>query len=142
MYCSYSCNKSYAVIARYINTANYDGTDIARPYIYDNSTSAPVYVDVEDYHPPSHSKRAAISYRNRLWPYGIVPYRLQSSFSGSYAHVQNLFHGFIVLSYVAAEREKILDGMRHWEENTCIRFHPVPITTFMYSGVLFFRGSG
>ena len=43
---------------------------------------------------------------------------------------------------VAAEREKILDGMRHWEENTCIRFHPVPIANMRYGGIFFFRGSG
>ena len=73
------------MIAQYIDTANYDGMDIARAYIYDNSTGTPAYtyVDVEGYHPPSaHSKRAAIAYRNRLWPQGIVPYSLSSSFSG------------------------------------------------------------
>ena len=40
---------------------------------------------------------------------------------------------------IVTEREKILDAMRHWEENTCIRFHPIPN---MRSGVLFFKGSG
>jgi len=39
-----------------------------------------------------------------------------------------------------AEKEKILDAMRHWEEKTCIRFYPgidVP-----YGGILYFRGQG
>lgn len=46
-----------------------------------------------------------------------------------------------VAYYVAAEREKILDAMRHWEENTCIRFHP-RLLAHMVSGVLFMRGNG
>lgn len=68
----------------YINTANYDGTDISRPYIIDNTTGTPLYkyINEEDYHPPSHSKRAATSYKNRLWPQGIVQYDLNSSFTG------------------------------------------------------------
>lgn len=73
-------------IAKYINTANYDGSDIARPYIVDNTNGTPVYtyVDVEDYYPPLQSKRAATALWDRLWPQGIVLYNLSSSFSGMY----------------------------------------------------------
>ena len=41
---------------------------------------------------------------------------------------------------IASEREKIYDAMRHWEEKTCIRFHPG--TNGREGGILFFRGSG
>ena len=60
----------------------------------DNTTGTPVYtyLDEEDYHPPSHSKRAATSNRNYLWPNGIVQYSLQSSFSGN----EILFQGFVL----------------------------------------------
>ena len=62
--------------------ASYDGTDIGRPYMVDNSTGTPVYtfLDVKDYHPPSNrSKRGATSYSSRLWPKGIVYYEFHSS---------------------------------------------------------------
>ena len=65
--------------------ANYDGTDIARPYLVDNSTGTPVYtfIDDKDYHPPSNrSKRGATSRSHRLWPRGIVHYSFHSSLSG------------------------------------------------------------
>ena len=68
-----------------INIANYDGTDIARPYIVNNTngTTSYTYLDEEDYQPPSHSKRAATSNRYHLWPYGIIQYSLDSRFSGN-----------------------------------------------------------
>jgi len=65
-------------------TANYDGTDIARPYLVNNSTGTPVYtyLDIKDYHPPSNrSRRGATSNKYRLWPKGIVYYRFLA-FSG------------------------------------------------------------
>ena len=71
----------------YTHIANYDGTDIARPYLVDNSTGTPVYtfIDVKDYHPPSNrSKRAAISLQHRLWPKGIVYYSFNSSLTSIY----------------------------------------------------------
>ena len=34
----------------------------------------------------------------------------------------------------------ILDAMRHWEEKTCIRFHPG--LNGSYGGVRFFQGPG
>jgi len=50
-----------------------------------------------------------------------------------------------LVCYVVAEREKILDAMRHWEENTCTRFHPVAISSkyqcFLH-GVFFTREEG
>ena len=68
-----------------INIANYDGTDIARPYIVNNTngTTSYTYLDEEDYQPPSHSKRAATSNRYHLWPYGTIQYSLDSRFSGN-----------------------------------------------------------
>ena len=56
--------------------ANYDGTDIARPYLVDNSTGTPVYTYLDDDYPPlsNRSKRGAISHSYRLWPKGIVHY--------------------------------------------------------------------
>jgi len=65
--------------------AYYDGTDIGRPVIVDNSTGVPQYeyIEVDGYHPPSNkSKRAATSHWYRLWPDGIVYYELHSSLSG------------------------------------------------------------
>ena len=68
-----------------MHAANYDGTDIGRPYLVDNSTGTPVYtyLDDEDYHPPSNrSKRAATAKKNYLWPHGIVPCNLYSDLTG------------------------------------------------------------
>ena len=110
----------------------------------DNSTGTPVYahVEIEDYHPPSLSKRAATRRRNSLWPLGIVPYSLDSRFPGNAIYsCLNILHDLVCCN-VAAEREKILDAMRHWEENTCIRFHPVPTRSMSYGGVYFIRGIG
>ena len=71
----------------FIYIASYDGTDIARPYVVDNSTGTPVYtfLDIEGYRPvpPSNrSRRAAISLKNRLWPKGIIYYRFDASLTG------------------------------------------------------------
>ena len=40
--------------AMHSSVANYDGTDITRPYLVDNKTGTPVYayINEEDYHPP------------------------------------------------------------------------------------------
>ena len=65
--------------------ASYDGTDIARPYLVDNSTGTPVYtyLDDENYHLPSNlSKRGATSRSYQLWPKGIVYYEFDSSLTG------------------------------------------------------------
>ena len=70
---------------KYYHHASYDGTDIARPYVVDNSTGDPVitYIDDENYHPPSNrSKRGATSRSYRLWPKGIVYYNFDSSLTG------------------------------------------------------------
>ena len=64
--------------------ANYDGTDIARPYLVDNSTGIPVYTYLdEDYPPPSNrSRRGATSLADRLWPKGIVYYSIDTNYTG------------------------------------------------------------
>ena len=73
----------YIIVCIYI--ASYDGTDIAKPYLVDNSTGTPVYtyLDDENYYPPSnHSKRGATSHSYQLWPKGIVYYEFDSSLTG------------------------------------------------------------
>ena len=72
-------------ILSFIYIASYDGTDIAKPYLVDNSTGTPVYtyLDNDNYHPPSNrSKRGATSRSDRLWPKGIVYYKFDSSLTG------------------------------------------------------------
>ena len=69
-------------ILSFIYVASYDGTDIAKPYLVENSTGTPVYTYLNDdnYHPPSNrSKRGATSRSDRLWPKGIVYYKFDSS---------------------------------------------------------------
>ena len=45
----------------FYNIANYDGTDMARPCLVDNSTGTPVYTYLDkDFLPSLHAKRAAI----------------------------------------------------------------------------------
>ena len=63
--------------------ANYDGTDIARPYLVDNSTGTPIYTYLdEDYPPPSNrSRRGATSRTDRLWPKEIVHYSIDAYFT-------------------------------------------------------------
>lgn len=51
----------------------------------------------------SRSRRAATSYRDAIWPNGTVYYEINSSFSDH-------------------QKQIILDGLRHWEDKTCIRF--------------------
>ena len=73
-------------------TAYYDGTDIGRPVIVENSTGIPKYeyIEVDGYHPPSNkSKRGATAYKHRLWPNGIVYYELDDSLPGK---TKTLFH--------------------------------------------------
>ena len=69
--------------------ANYDGTDIARPYLVDNSTGTPVYTYLDDDYPPpsNRSKRGAISLAYRLWPKGIIHYRFDLNFTGILAQL-------------------------------------------------------
>ena len=64
--------------------ANYDGTDIARPYLVDNSTGTPVYTYLDEYYlPPSNrSRRGATSHSDLLWPKGIVHYSIDDDFTG------------------------------------------------------------
>ena len=64
--------------------ANYDGTDIARPYLVDNSTGTPVYTYLDEYYPPpsNRSRRGATSRSDRLWPKGIVHYSIDANFTG------------------------------------------------------------
>ena len=79
-------SKIITVLLHYVpllhNVAYYDGTDISRPYLVDNSTGIPVYTYLDDnYHPASnHAKRAATSLPDRLWPKGIVPYSFAADF--------------------------------------------------------------
>ena len=71
---------------RYVSAAYYDGTDIGRPYYVDNSTGTPVnvYIDDEDYHPPSNpSKRGATANRYWLWPQGVVLVSFFTDLSGN-----------------------------------------------------------
>ena len=44
-----------------------------------------------------------------------------------------------MLQILDYQKETVLDAMRHWEADTCIRFHPRPSHL---GGVLFFRGPG
>ena len=67
------------------HVADYDGTDIGRPYLMDNSTGTPVYeyLDDENYHPPTNRpKRGATANRNWLWPLGVVTFSLYSDLTG------------------------------------------------------------
>ena len=68
-------------------TADYDGTDIRRPYLVDNSTGTPVYTyldDEEDYNSPSNrSKRGATASSRRLWPEGVVKCSISDEFTGN-----------------------------------------------------------
>ena len=70
----------------YNYAANYDGTDIGRPYLVDNSTGIPVYtyLDNGNYHaaPSNRSKRGATAHKDHLWPQGIVPCSLYSDLTG------------------------------------------------------------
>ena len=66
--------------------ADYDGTDIGKPYLVDNSTGTPVYkyLDDENYHPPTNRpKRGATANRNWLWPLGVVTFSLYSDLTGT-----------------------------------------------------------
>ena len=64
--------------------ANYDGTDIARPYVVDNSTGIPVYKYLDEDYPQSsnRSRRGATSRADRLWPKGIVYYSIDADYTG------------------------------------------------------------
>ena len=62
--------------------ANYDGTDIARPYLVDNSTGTPVYTYLDEDYPPPSNRRGATSRADRLWPKGIVQYSIDADFTG------------------------------------------------------------
>lgn len=64
--------------------ADYDGTDIGRPYLVDNSTGTPVYkyLDDENGPPSNRSERAATANRNWLWPQGVVTISLGSDLIG------------------------------------------------------------
>ena len=67
------------------HAADYDGTDIRRPYLVDNSTGTPVYtyLDDEDYSRPSNrSKRGATAYAHRLWPEGVVNCSISDELTG------------------------------------------------------------
>ena len=83
-----------------ISIANYDGTDIGRPYLVDNSTDTPVYIylDDDDYHPPSnHYKRGATSLSYRLWPKGIVYYNFDSSLTGQqYSYIYTVNNTLVI----------------------------------------------
>ena len=41
--------------------------------------------------------------------------------------------------FAEGEKVKVIEAMRHWEENTCIRFHD---RTNQTSYINFFQGSG
>lgn len=51
----------------------------------------------------SRSKRAATARTERLWEYGVIPYEIESNFSGDH-------------------RALFKQAMRHWENFTCIKF--------------------
>ena len=71
---------------QYVFAANYDGTDIGRPYFVDNSTGTPVnkYIDDEDYRPPwNRSKRGATANQRWLWPQGVVIVSFSTDVSGN-----------------------------------------------------------
>jgi len=77
-----SCQSVHMTV--WCSVADYDGTDIGRPVIVDNSTGVPRYEYVEvDYHPASgKTKRGATAYKHRLWPNGIVYFTFHGSLTG------------------------------------------------------------
>jgi hypothetical protein len=48
-------------------------------------------------------KRAATARRERIWDFGVIPYEIDGNFSGAH---KTLFK----------------QAMRHWENNTCVKF--------------------
>lgn len=52
---------------------------------------------------PSRRKRAATARRERIWDFGVIPYEIDGNFSGAH---KTLFK----------------QAMRHWENNTCVKF--------------------
>lgn len=48
-------------------------------------------------------KRAATARLERLWDYGVIPYEIESNFSGDH-------------------RALFKQAMKHWENNTCVKF--------------------
>ncbi|GAB1598696.1 tolloid-like protein 2 [Argonauta hians] len=54
-------------------------------------------------HRSSRTRRAATARLDRLWTYGVIPYEIQSNFSGNHKALFRL-------------------AMRHWENHTCITF--------------------
>lgn len=48
-------------------------------------------------------KRAATARRERIWDYGIIPYEIDTHFSGMH-------------------RSLFKQAMRHWENYTCVKF--------------------
>ena len=74
------------IIYTHLYTADYDGTDIRRPYIVDNSTGTPVYkyLDGEDHPPSSHTKRGATAHRHHLWPQGVVTCSISDHFTSKH----------------------------------------------------------
>ncbi|KAJ6216814.1 hypothetical protein RDWZM_007971 [Blomia tropicalis] len=58
---------------------------------------------IADHVPPNRSPRAATARIERLWDYAVIPYEIESNFSGDH-------------------RALFKQAMRHWENFTCIRF--------------------
>ena len=77
------CIVTYVITSVHLCTADYDGTDIRRPYIVDNSTGTLVYKYIDgDYHPPSNRiERGATAHRHHLWPQGIVTCSISNHFT-------------------------------------------------------------
>jgi hypothetical protein len=55
--------------------------------------------------PPQRHRRAATGKAERVWPHGVIPYEIQSNFTGE-------------------KRAIFLKAMRHWENHTCLSFVP------------------
>lgn len=68
--------------------------------MYDDSTR-----HLGSTHRPHHNRvtRAATARTERLWDYGVIPYEIESNFSGDH-------------------RALFKQAMRHWENFTCIKF--------------------
>ncbi|XP_064384778.1 dorsal-ventral patterning protein tolloid-like [Halichondria panicea] len=89
---------SYNANGEHVIEKHYENTEEIEDMMFEVDDSSMEQENSEQY----RKKRNAVSY---LWPGGIIPYEIAPEFD-------------------AQERRIILQAIRHWEENTCIRFRP------------------
>lgn len=69
-----------------------------------NEPAVPMHQDLQPPNTVHHRvTRAATAKKERIWDYGVIPYEIDANFSGAH---KSLFK----------------QAMRHWENNTCIKF--------------------